>query len=74
MAVPVGVNNVTVTDGYGRVGANVQAQRIKVVKFYIGQNGPFTLQFALGDFTPDKVTAQMQEQVATLQAIGAVTS
>ena len=69
------------TDSYAITGVRVQDnfalndQAVSVLRkrvtFYVGSNGPFTLDYSPGEYTADKVRADMEKEVETLRAIGA---
>lgn len=46
--------------------------RIKIVTWSAGVQGPFRLQYALNDFTPERVNADLAAEVQKLIAIGAL--
>ena len=51
--------------------ANNTPQLIKRVTYYVGHNGPFTLDYTPQEYTADQVKADMQKEVDILTAIGA---
>ncbi len=40
--------------------------------FFLGKNGPFTLEYTAGKDTPEQVSADICALVAKLQAVGAL--
>jgi len=44
----------------------------KVVTFTVGTHGPFTLSYASGDYTQQRVEQDIQTEVDTLRGIGAI--
>ena len=46
--------------------------RQKVVTFYVGTSGPFTLTYTLDQYSAERVRTDMLAEAATLRAIGAL--
>lgn len=44
----------------------------KVVTYTVGNHGPFTLTYRAGDYNQERVEQDMQREVDTLRAIGAI--
>lgn len=42
---------------------------IKQITYYVGPHGPFTLRYAPADYNVERVTADMQAEVAVLKAL-----
>jgi hypothetical protein len=47
-------------------------QAVKRVTFFVGGNGPFIKQYPLTEYTDEKVITDMQKEVDTLRAVGAI--
>ncbi len=45
-------------------------QRFRVVRFFVGKFGPFTLRFGLGEYTAQKVTDEINRRVAEMRELG----
>lgn len=50
----------------------LQPMNTKVVTYMVGDNGPFTLYYPAGTYTPETVQADIQKEVDTLRALGAI--
>jgi len=50
---------------------NAQPITTKQVTFYVGTQGPFYLRYKPGEYTADKIKADMAREVEVLRAIGA---
>jgi hypothetical protein len=72
MALDVLVHDITVKDATGFDARTLMPIRNKVVTFSVGTHGPFNLNYAAADYNAAKVQADMNAEVATLRAIGAV--
>lgn len=64
------IHDVTVADVPGQSGT-LQPNLTKRVLFYVGNNGPFRLDYTQQNFSAAKVRADMQAQVQILRDIGA---
>ena len=51
--------------------ANNTPQLIKRVTYYVGTNGPFTLDYTPQEYLADRIKADMEKEVDILKAIGA---
>lgn len=51
---------------FDRAGAPSQ---VSVVTYYVGSHGPFTLTYRIGEGKPEKVRADMAEQVKQLREL-----
>ena len=71
MAEQAKASKVTVTYGYSGLGGPSPV-RARIVTYYVGRNGPFTLAYALTDYNAARVQQDMQAQIDTLAAIGAL--
>ena len=49
--------------------SNGQITTSYAVQFNVGPHGPFTMQIAAADFTPDKVKKALDDFAATLNAL-----
>ncbi len=65
------IANITKRDAV-ELGTNLQPIRVKVVTFNVGDQGPFTLRYTLDEYTDQRVVEDMQKEVASLRAIGAI--
>ncbi len=65
------IRNVLVRDAV-ELGENLTPLRVKVVTFMVDRQGPFTLRYTLDQFSVDRVNADMQKEIDTLRAIGAL--
>lgn len=66
------VKGITVRDTTGFNPATLTSSVSKVVTFYVGNNGPFTLTYAADKYNQQQVNADIQKEVDTLRAIGAI--
>lgn len=66
------VQNVQVQDIQG-LDPQGQPTVTKRVTYNVGRNGPFFLNYTRADYTPEKVSADIQREVDTLKAIHATT-
>jgi hypothetical protein len=46
--------------------------RITTLQFSVAKHGPFQLRYQLGTATPERINQDIQKQVDTLRAIGAI--
>jgi hypothetical protein len=44
----------------------------RVVHFSVGERGPFSIAFALTEYTPETVWAAIAQEISTLRGIGAL--
>lgn len=68
---PPEVTSVTVTDAM-TFNPGQHPISIKRVTYYVGANGPFVKQYLAANYSDANVIADMQKEVDTLKAIGAV--
>jgi hypothetical protein len=54
--------------------SNMQTTTTTRVTFYVGKDGPFILFYKQSDYNAEKVAADINHQVATLQAIKSAVS
>jgi hypothetical protein len=66
------VKIVSVKDQPGFNTTTLQPMNSKVVTFMVGEHGPFTLYYAAGTYTTEHVQADIQAEVDTLRALGAI--
>lgn len=66
------VKIISVKDSPGFDISTLTPHNNKVVTYTVGNNGPFTLTYRASDYTQDKVQQDIQSEVDTLRAIGAI--
>ena len=66
------VRVISVRDTPGFDAATLQPLNGKVVTFMVGNNGPFTLNYRKEEYTEQRVQKDIQDEVTTLRAIGAI--
>lgn len=49
-----------------------KAVSVKTYSFYLGDNGPFKLEYTAGQDTPEKIEADIAAEAAKLRALGAL--
>jgi hypothetical protein len=68
------VHIVSVKDAVGFDPNTLQPLRNKVVTFMVGTHGPFNLSYTTGQYTQQRVEQDIQSEVDTLRALGALTA
>lgn len=66
------VQIVSVKDSPGFDIGTLRARTNKIVTFMVGDHGPFTLTYDASDYNAERVQQDIQKEVDTLRAIGAV--
>jgi hypothetical protein len=66
------VKIVSVKDSPGFDISTLTPHNNKVVTYTVGNHGPFTLTYRAGDYTQERVETDIQREVDTLRAIGAI--
>lgn len=72
MQTPAEVTSVTTSDGTDFEMQPGVPLRVRNVVFYIGRQGPFRKVYKLGEYSAERVIADMQAEVDNLKAIGPV--
>lgn len=54
------------------LGQNLRPVRTKIVAYMVGDQGPFTLRYNEIEYSPERVEADIQKEIETLRAIGAL--
>jgi hypothetical protein len=62
----------SVRDTYGFDPVTLLPAKNKVITFMVATHGPFTLTYAPADYNDSRVQADVEKEVATLVAIGAL--
>lgn len=66
------VKIIAVKDSPGFDIAHLQATHDKVVTYMVGTHGPFILRYHTNEYSQAKVEGDIQKEVDTLRAIGAI--
>lgn len=66
------VHITSVRDAVGLDPTSLMPLRNKVVTFMVGTHGPFTLNYKLGEYAQQRVEQDIQSEVDTLRALGAL--
>lgn len=67
------VHITSVKDAVGLDPNTLLPLRSKVVTFMVGTYGPFTLTYKVGEYSQQRVEQDIQSEVDTLRALGALT-
>jgi hypothetical protein len=66
------VKIISVKDSPGFDIGTLRALQNKIVTYTVGAQGPFTLTYAAGDYTQQRVEQDIQKEVDILRGIGAI--
>lgn len=66
------VKIISVKDAPGFDIGTLRSNNQKLVTYMVGNHGPFTLSYAVADYTPEQVNQDIQREVDTLRGIGAI--
>ncbi len=63
------VHDTTVTETSQIPPSGVGVRRLTIVRYFVGDHGPFQLEYPTGSFTPEQAKADIQKRVQELRTL-----